>query len=48
MSTAMSEHEYRENKFFSIFGSVPEPGFDDGERADRGMGPPLGLLERCR
>ncbi len=31
MSTnaAMSEHEYRENKFFSIFGSVPEPPFDD-------------------
>ncbi len=25
---AMSEAEYRENTFFSIFGSVPEPGFD--------------------
>lgn len=27
-SRAMSEHEYRENKFFSIFGSVPEPSFE--------------------
>jgi N-dimethylarginine dimethylaminohydrolase len=27
---AMSEHEYRENKFFEIFGSVPEPPFSDG------------------
>lgn len=27
-SSAMSEHEYRENKFFSIFGSVPEPPFE--------------------
>jgi N-dimethylarginine dimethylaminohydrolase len=27
-SGAMSEHEYRENKFFSIFGSVPEPSFE--------------------
>ena len=27
-SGAMSEHEYRENKFFSIFGSVPEPPFE--------------------
>ena len=25
---AMSEHEYRENTFFSIFGSVPEPAFE--------------------
>ncbi|SIT57598.1 conserved hypothetical protein [Mesorhizobium prunaredense] len=31
MSTAMSDNEYRENKFFSIFGSVPEPGFDTAE-----------------
>jgi N-dimethylarginine dimethylaminohydrolase len=32
---AMSEHEYRENKFFEIFGSVPEPGFSDaGEQAE--------------
>lgn len=31
MSTAMSDHEYRENKFFSIFGSVPEPGFGSAE-----------------
>jgi N-dimethylarginine dimethylaminohydrolase len=32
---AMSEHEYRENKFFEIFGSVPEPGFDDaGEQSE--------------
>ncbi|MER8962438.1 arginine deiminase family protein [Mesorhizobium sp. M0701] len=27
----MSDNEYRENKFFSIFGSVPEPGFDTAE-----------------
>src|SRR3954468_17262675 len=31
---AMSEHEFRENKFFEIFGSVSEPAFDDaGEQA---------------
>ena len=24
----MSDSEYRENTFFSIFGSVPEPGFE--------------------
>ncbi len=36
MSTAaMSEHEYRENTFFKIFGSVPEPAFDDpGEQTE--------------
>ncbi|PZQ95840.1 MAG: amidinotransferase [Cereibacter sphaeroides] len=26
---AMSDHEYRENVFFSTFGSVPEPAFHD-------------------
>ena len=32
---AMSEHEYRENKFFEIFGSLPEPPFSDpGEQAE--------------
>ncbi|MDQ0471992.1 dimethylarginine dimethylaminohydrolase family protein [Labrys wisconsinensis] len=32
---AMSEHEYRENTFFKIFGSVPAPGFaDPGEQAE--------------
>jgi N-dimethylarginine dimethylaminohydrolase len=30
-NNAMSDHEYRENKFFSIFGSVPEPAFDSTE-----------------
>jgi len=30
-SGAMSDNEYRENKFFSIFGSVPEPAFDSVE-----------------
>lgn len=27
-AAVMSEHEYRENSFFRIFGSVPEPAFD--------------------
>ncbi len=35
---AMSEHEYRENKFFSIFGSVPEPAFDSETEQVEGWG----------
>ncbi|MEO8667914.1 MAG: arginine deiminase family protein [Bauldia sp.] len=35
---AMSEHEYRENKFFSIFGSVPEPAFDSETEQVDGWG----------
>ena len=32
---AMSEAEYRENKFFEIFGSVPEPAFEsEAEQVD--------------
>jgi N-dimethylarginine dimethylaminohydrolase len=37
-SAAMSEHEYRENEFFRIFGSVPEPAFDDPEEQIDGWG----------
>ncbi len=34
----MSEHEYRENTFFSIFGSVPEPPFEDPSELADGWG----------
>ncbi len=34
----MSESEYRENTFFSIFGSVPEPAFDSLEEQTDGWG----------
>ena len=34
----MSEHEYRENTFFSIFGSVPEPGFESPTEQVEGWG----------
>jgi N-dimethylarginine dimethylaminohydrolase len=35
---AMSEHEYRENTFFRIFGSVPEPAFDSASEQIDGWG----------
>ncbi len=35
---AMSEHEYRENKFFEIFGSVPEPAFESEAELVDGWG----------
>ena len=34
----MSEHEYRENTFFSIFGSVPEPAFESPAEQIDGWG----------
>jgi N-dimethylarginine dimethylaminohydrolase len=34
----MSESEYRENTFFSIFGSVPEPGFESPTEQVDGWG----------
>jgi N-dimethylarginine dimethylaminohydrolase len=34
----MSESEYRENTFFSIFGSVPEPAFESLEEQTDGWG----------
>jgi hypothetical protein len=34
----MSESEYRENTFFSIFGSVPEPSFESLEEQTDGWG----------
>jgi N-dimethylarginine dimethylaminohydrolase len=34
----MSEHEYRENTFFSIFGSVPEPVFESASEQTGGWG----------
>jgi hypothetical protein len=34
----MSESEYRENTFFSIFGSVPEPAFESLEEQIDGWG----------
>jgi N-dimethylarginine dimethylaminohydrolase len=34
----MSEHEYRENTFFSIFGSVPEPAFESASEQTDGWG----------
>jgi len=34
----MSEHEYRENTFFSIFGSVPEPPFESASEQTDGWG----------
>jgi hypothetical protein len=42
----MSESEYRENTFFSIFGSVPEPAFESLEEQTDGWGRLLGLHER--
>lgn len=38
----MSEAEYRENTFFSIFGSVPEPGFDSVSEQTEVWGRPWG------
>ena len=37
-TAVMSEHEYRENTFFSIFGSVPEPGFESASEQIDGWG----------
>ena len=34
----MSDSEYRENTFFSIFGSVPEPGFESPTEQVEGWG----------
>ena len=34
----MSDSEYRENTFFSIFGSVPEPGFESSTEQVDGWG----------
>ncbi|WP_108260987.1 dimethylarginine dimethylaminohydrolase family protein [Mangrovicoccus ximenensis] len=39
---AMSEHEYKEAKFFQTFGSVPSPGFDDPAEQSRVWGQPWG------
>jgi N-dimethylarginine dimethylaminohydrolase len=41
-AAAMSEHEYRENTFFKIFGSVPEPAFDDPAEQTEVWGRPWG------
>ena len=41
-SAAMSEHEYREAKFFQTFGSVPTPAFHDPEEQTRVWGRPWG------
>ena len=37
-TAAMSEHEFRENSFFRIFASVPEPPFDDASEQIDGWG----------
>ncbi|WP_245456453.1 hypothetical protein [Mesorhizobium sp. M2A.F.Ca.ET.043.05.1.1] len=37
-TAAMSEHEYREAKFFQTFGSVPTPAFHDPEEQTRVWG----------
>ena len=39
---AMSEHEYRENMFFKVFGSVPVPGFEDPAEQTEVWGRPWG------
>eukprot|EP01037_Dinobryon_pediforme_P043956 gene43956-55384_t len=39
---AMSEHEYKEAKFFQTFGSVPSPGFADPAEQTRVWGRPWG------
>lgn len=39
---AMSEHEYRENTFFKMFGSVPEPRFETPEEQTEVWGRPWG------
>lgn len=41
-TAAMSEHEYREAKFFQTFGSVPTPAFHDPEEQTRVWGRPWG------
>lgn len=39
---AMSEHEYKEAKFFQTFGSIPSPAFHDPEEQTRVWGRPWG------